>query len=113
MQIGSGNDCFSGAQRIRQGPGNDLSFVFVGSDVNVCCTDQFNQLLRADETIPKDHTGLNPDIFRQFLQIQPVFIPLLSQDVWVGDAGNHVNGIAVTRQDAREGLDYVFYSLVW
>src|SRR5258706_12235775 len=31
----------------------------------------------------------------------------------VGDAGNHVNGIAVTRQDARQSLDYVFYALVW
>src|SRR5258708_28034908 len=112
MQVGSGDDCFSSAQGICQRPGNDLSFVFVRSDVNVCCADQFYELLSADETIPKDHAGLNPEISRQFLQVQPILVALLPQDMWVGDAGNHINGIPVTWQDAWQSLDYIFDALV-
>src|SRR5882672_7774372 len=113
MQIGSGDDRFPGAQGIRQGSRHDLALMFVGRDVNVCRTDQFDELLRADETIPKDHTILNPEISREFLEVQPIFVALVSQDMRVGDAGNHVNGITVTRQDTRQSLDYVFYTLVW
>src|SRR5258705_11847840 len=113
MQVGSGDDRFPGAQGIRQSPGHDLALMFVGRDVNVCRTDQFHELLRADETIPKDHTVLNPEISRQFLEVQPILVALVPQDMRVGYAGNHVNGITVTRQDARQSLDYIFYTLVW
>ena len=31
----------------------------------------------------------------------------------MGDAGNHINDIAVAGQDVRQGLDDVFDALVW
>jgi hypothetical protein len=112
MQIGSGNDGLSSAQCVGQRAGNDLSLVFVRRYVNVGSSDQFNQLLWAHETISKDDAGLNSEVAGQVLQVQPVFLTLAPQDVWMGDAGNHVDDIAVARQDARQSLNDIFYAFV-
>ena len=63
------------------------------------------KLLRTHEAIPKDHAGFHSQILREFLQRLPVFFALIPQDMRMGDAGNHVHDIAVTRQDTREELE--------
>jgi len=48
------------------------------------------------------------------LQNRPIFrSPSRAENMRVRHAGNHVNNIAVPRQNARHRLDYVFDALVW
>src|ERR1700730_4987506 len=112
MQIRGGYDRFSGAQGVSERTGNDLSLVSVRSDVDVGCPDQLDQFLRAYETVSKNDVGLNSEFFRQALQGLPIFIAVAAQDMRMSDSGNHVNNIAVAREDARQSVYNVFYALV-
>src|SRR6202022_453230 len=111
-EIGVRKDRFSGAEGIRKGARHNLRLMFVGCDVNVSCADQFNHLLGTHETVAKDHIAFDSEIVRQLLQVNTVFVALTPQDMRVSGAGNHVNDIAVTRQDFWESLNDVFYALI-
>ena len=75
-----------------------MSLVLIGGDVNVRGADEFDQFLRTDEAIAKDDVVFHAKIFREFLQVVPVFVALMPEDVRVGDTGNHVHHIGVPRR---------------
>src|SRR6202011_5087454 len=79
---------------------------------NVRRADQFNHLLGTYKTIAKDHVGFNSKIVRQLLQVNAVFVTLAPQDMRVSCASNHVNNIAVARQNVWQSLDDIFYALI-
>src|SRR5208283_2586335 len=112
MEIGSGDDCLSSAQRVRQSAGNNLALMFVWRDINIGCPDQFNQFSRANESVAKDYVVFDAQFLRQILQVGAVPITFTPQDVRMGHSGDHVNDIAVVSQNLWQGLDYVFDAFI-
>ncbi len=86
--------------------------MFVWRDVNVRRADQFNQILRTLEAVAKDHTGFDPEVLRQILQVHPVLVTFAPQHMRMSYTGYHVYNIAVARQDSWQGFYDVFYALI-
>ena len=53
-----------------------------------------------------------PSSFARFCKIVPVFVAFPPQYVRMRYAGNHVDHVAVARQNLRQRFDYVFHSLI-
>ena len=60
----------------------------------------------------EDHIGLNSQINRQFLQVEPVLLTLTPLEMRMSCSGNHVDNIAVPRQYPWQSLNDIFDAFV-
>src|SRR5437762_11650258 len=85
----------------------------VRSDIDVCCADECNHLLRDYEAVMEDHVRLHSDFLRQSLQVRSIPVALAAKNMRVSRTCDYVNHVLVLRQDLRQCSNHAFDSLVW
>src|SRR6185312_4857801 len=93
MPVRRGDDRLSGAERNGQGSGNHLGLLPVGSDVDICRADVFDQFLSAHEAVIKNHLCRDSQLFCEVMQTLAIALAFMPENMWMSDTGNDVNHV--------------------
>src|SRR5207237_9587242 len=99
--------------RIGKRPGYNLVLIAVRSDIESRCANKCDHFLWAHESVVEGHIRLDSNFLRQGLLVRSIAIALAAENVRMGRPCDYVNHVLVLRQDLRQGLNYIFDSLVW
>ena len=100
------------AERVRQGPRDDLRRVQVGRDVDVRHADELDQLVDLQEAVVEAHVGLDAQVLGQPLQADPVPLPLLAEQVRVRRPHHDVDEVGELPEDRRHRPEHHLDPLV-
>ena len=111
VPVGSRDGRFPRSHRVGQGPGDDLGFVRIGSNVDVRGTEKLLQFLQLDEFVMEDHVIRHASLGGTTLERVAIVFTLPQFFRRVGGAQYDIHGVRMLGDDLRQCVDHPFDSL--
>ena len=111
VPVGRGYHGFAHPQRVGECAGNNLRFIQVRGDINICRTDKLQQVFVGDETVVKNNVVRDTEFFCTHMQADSVILSLFRLVVWMGCTYHHIDDLRVGFHNLRQSIDHHFNAL--